>query len=267
MTADYDLVVIGDTPEGIHAALQAVQIPARVALVSQPFLGRMEEQENFYSPSFVQLTHPFLQLREIFPDFDSHPHWSPLQRWAFGVEQNLTQYASVSRLKALGVDFIGESGRFYQSPRLEFRTENRILHGRSYIIATGSRQKYPAMIGLGETGCLTPFELWQMKSLDSLPENIAIAGNTPMAIQLAQILQRLGKKITLLFDTPSLLPQADFDIASLLQVQLESEGICLVPQSQVSQVRRIDGKKWILAGKQAWELDELILATATQGNT
>ena len=267
MTADYDLVVIGDTPEGIHAALQAVQIPARVALVSQPFLGRMEEPENFYSPSFVQLTHPFLQLREIFPDFDSHPHWSPLQRWDFGVEQNLTQYASVSRLKALGVDFIGESGRFYQSPRLEFRTENRILHGRSYIIATGSRQKYPAMIGLGETGCLTPFELWQMKSLDSLPERIAIAGNTPMAIQLAQILQRLGKKITLLFDTPSLLPQADFDIASLLQVQLEAEGICLVPQSQVSQVRRIDGKKWILAGKQAWELDELILATATQGNT
>jgi pyruvate/2-oxoglutarate dehydrogenase complex dihydrolipoamide dehydrogenase (E3) component len=123
------------------------------------------------------------------------------------------------------------------------------------------------MIGLGETGCLTPFELWQMKSLDSLPERIAIAGNTPMAIQLAQILQRLGKKITLLFDTPSLLPQADFDIASLLQVQLEAEGICLVPQSQVSQVRRIDGKKWILAGKQAWELDELILATATQGNT
>ncbi|MBD2018856.1 NAD(P)/FAD-dependent oxidoreductase, partial [Leptolyngbya sp. FACHB-36] len=53
-------------------------------------------------------------------------------------------------------------------------------------------------------------------------------------------------------------PQA----AYLIQAQLEAEGVQILTQTAVTQVRQISGEKWVQAGNRAIEADEIIAAEA-----
>jgi pyruvate/2-oxoglutarate dehydrogenase complex dihydrolipoamide dehydrogenase (E3) component len=256
MTVDYDLVVIGHTPAGVQAALSAVRQQARVALVEQPFYGCLEGGQNLGLWGLLQLARGGICSS-----------WEEAYQRVQGLEKWAAQYTGAFRLGSEGIDFIPGSGKFLASPQLELRTPQRILRSRSYILATGCRLAYPQITGFPQVSLLTPFELGQMLSLDVLPEHLAIAGSHPSALQLAQTLQYFGKRITLLLDTPTLLPYTDADVLCLLQAQLEAQGITLYFNSPVTQIQRIEGKKWLLAGKLALEVGELIWTQGYRGNT
>jgi pyruvate/2-oxoglutarate dehydrogenase complex dihydrolipoamide dehydrogenase (E3) component len=51
-----------------------------------------------------------------------------------------------------------------------------------------------------------------------------------------------------------------------VQAQLEAEGVRVLTESPVTQVRQIDDKKWVQAGNRAIEADEIILATGQLPN-
>jgi hypothetical protein len=53
-----DLVIIGATPAGIEAALLAVHLKKRVALVQQPYSGNLEASEDIFSEGYSQISIP-----------------------------------------------------------------------------------------------------------------------------------------------------------------------------------------------------------------
>jgi pyruvate/2-oxoglutarate dehydrogenase complex dihydrolipoamide dehydrogenase (E3) component len=227
-----------------------------VALVEQPFYGCLEGAQALGLWGLLQLARG-----------GNFPTWEAAYPQVRDLGKQAAQYASAFYLGSQGVDFIRGSGKFFASPQLELRTPERILRSRSYLLATGSRLTYPQITGFPQVSLVTPFELGQMPSLDVLPEHLAIAGSHPTTLQLAQTLQYFGKNITLLLDTPTLLPSADADVLSLLQAQLEAQGITLYFNSPVTQIQRIEGQKWVLAGKSALEVGEFIWSQGYQGNT
>lgn len=259
MSVDYDLIVIGNTSEAIYAASKASDLKMRVALVEQKSETKFDSSETISGRIYTQFTNLFAQVNQIAPKLEIKPNWQLFQTWTKEAETILSECYSLSLLAAQGVDIISGSGEFRRFPDLGFIVNQRRLRSRIYLLATGSVFVLPNIGGLDEVHYLTVSEVWQKKTLDDLPEKLAIIGETPSAIQLAQNLRRFGKKVSLFVKSERLFPHEDNDISVLLQAQLEAEGIHLFTCTSVVYIKSIGGQKWLQAGHQAIETNELII--------
>jgi len=270
MTVEYDLIVIGGSRAGIDAAITAAHLNARVALIESqpPQMG----YGAVYTSSLTQIGRVAKQVQEA-AQFGIHCQTAetPLidlteaMQWSREVVSTCFEQHSPAILASLGVDVIDGTGEFCRRPYLGFVVNNRRLRARGYLIATGFRSVIPEIEGLQTAGYLTP-ETWQQDFPQQLPTSLVVIGNGGIAIQLAQTLARLNYDVTLVVSTSHILPDEDPEASGLIQAQLEAEGMRVLTESLVTQVRNIDGKKWVQAGNQALETDEIMLAIGQQPN-
>ncbi|HEY9652848.1 MAG TPA: FAD-dependent oxidoreductase [Coleofasciculaceae cyanobacterium] len=280
MTVEYDLIVIGGSTTATYVAVTAAHWNARVALVEPP-----ESQTNGFSHGTLYtqaLTHvgcvaqhmadaPQLGISVGKDDLTQQPaapfiQWNEAMQWAKAIVYTQSEQNSLPILASLGVDVITGCGEFCRRPHLGFIVNDRRLRGRTYLIATGSRPAIPDIEGLKTISYLTTADFWQLDLSLRLRGSWVVIGGEPMGTQLAQTLARLNCEVTLVVSTPQILSGEDPEASSLVQAQLEAEGIRVLTNSPVTQMRRIDDKKWIQAGDQAIEADEILLATSQQPN-
>ncbi|MEH2142756.1 dihydrolipoyl dehydrogenase family protein [Nostoc sp.] len=273
MTVDYDIVIIGGSLAGYYAALAATQLRATVALVEPKVdygftdhhalteIGKLAQKLNDAASFGIHATHT---------DTSEECHismaWQEAMLYAQCIASNLKEQHSPGILAALGVDVIVGSGQFQSLPQLAFTVNNRLLRARTYLLASGSRPEIPEIEGLQATGYFTLSNIWQSLKGATLPKNWVIIGGIPQSIEIAQTLARFGCSVTLVVKHPYVLPHLDPEIAILLQAQLEVEGVCVLTDKPVTQVRLIEDKKWIQAGDKAIETDEILVATGQQPN-
>lgn len=295
MAVDYDLVVIGSSWEGIYAAKKAVQLQARVALVTQ-----CDAQSNTnYLPNDILINQSlreagclnyYLENNLFAPKLTTtsatqSPHISlgEAGNWSQGVSSVMQAHNSLSSLAALGVDIIPGQGEFYRLPKLGFVVANKQLRSRSFLLATGSNyvaestgSPYAAQLtSVNLSGYLTPQDL-APENLAELPHRLIIVGSGATAIELAQTLVRFNKDITLLIPQTRmselsrivcrLLPLEDLDVAMLIQAQLEAEGIKILTNLEAIQIKTIKGQKWLQAGDRALSADEIIVTADRRPN-
>ncbi len=305
MTVEYDLIVIGSSTAGTHAALAAAHLNARVALVENEQLqmnwlghGALYTQALTHISRVAQQVRDASQFGIYSSSADSaQQRQSPAiqlteaMQWAQNVVSTCSEQTSPAILASLGVDVITGSGEFCRRPHLGFVVNNRRLRARGYLIATGSQPAIPNIEGLQTIGYLTPADIWseglktgrlqveeglQVESSNP-PSNVqpsslqlqgswVVIGGDPIAVELAQTLARLNCDVTLVVSEPHILPKEDPEASHLVQAQLEAEGVRILTESPVTQVRWIDDKKWVQAGNRAIEADEILLATGQQPN-
>ncbi|MEH1822750.1 MAG: NAD(P)/FAD-dependent oxidoreductase [Nostoc sp.] len=273
MTNDYDIVIIGGSLAGYYAALAATQLRATVALVEPKVdygfthhyalteIAKLAQKLNNAAGFGIHATHT---------DTSEKCHismaWQEAMLYAQCVASNLKEQHSPAILAAQGVDVIVGSGQFQSSPQLAFAVNNRLLRARTYLLATGSRPEIPEIEGLQATGYRTLSNIWQSLQGETLPKNWVIIGGIPQSIEIAQTLARFGCSVTLVVKHPYVLPYLEPEIAILLQAQLEVEGVRVLTEKPVTQVKLIEDKKWIQAGDKAFETDEILVATGQQPN-
>lgn len=226
-------------------------------------------------------------------------------KWADMVVSTCSEATSPAILASLGVDLISGEGEFCRLPHLGFVVNNRRLRARAYLIATGSCPAVPEIDGLETISYCTPINIWKylatyqdkfkskndridrvVQGTDKVtqprpqyqankfaetaqfksPKNWLIVGSTPQAVELAQTLAQLDFQVTLAVSEAHILPQEDSETSRLLQAKLEADGIRVLTQSLVTQVKWIEGKKWAQVGNRAIETDEIVLATGQTPN-
>ena len=248
MVIDYDLIVIGGTPEAITAVEHATQLGARVALVVEQNYNSTSYREQIYNQAWNYI-HSYQKdygsTKDVFEE----------------ILFTLTEQ-NYHRLAVAGVDVIFGKAEFCRLPRQALMVNNRKLRSPSYLVATSSQEVIPSIEGVDKIDYLTPKDLYKKENLTVLPEKILIIGDSVTALKLAQELNVLGKKITLLAPKEQLLPTEDKDSSFLIQAQLEAEGIKIFTNSPVSQIRQINNNKWVQAGNKAIETEEIIIATS-----
>jgi pyruvate/2-oxoglutarate dehydrogenase complex dihydrolipoamide dehydrogenase (E3) component len=277
MTVDYDLVILGGAAVGRYAAARACQTGARVALIEPsactPLPSAVLDQ------TFVQLNaslgqqawlaqwqaHQWQQGRDPNSAEPQPPfNWTTLQQWVNTqsevMEVSQLPLHSLSQLAAQGVEVISEAGAFYRRPQLGFSTTGRTLRARRYLLAPRNQPTLPQIEGLATVPWITLDSL-ATQNWQTVPERLLILGSDPRGIVLAQTLNRLGTQITLITTAARLLPAEDPEAAWLLQAHLEAEGVIILTQTEVIQIKQIEQRIWVQAGNQAIETDGILLAT------
>jgi pyruvate/2-oxoglutarate dehydrogenase complex dihydrolipoamide dehydrogenase (E3) component len=239
VSTDYDLVIIGATAAARAAAIEAVRLKARVALVL-PALANLpaHPQIDLYPHALAQIAAANRQNQIRLQQPVSYP-W----KYANLAIDRVEQQASPALLAARGVDVVFGSGVFSRRPQVAFNVENRSLLARSYLVATGSISHYPTIPGLQETGYLAIDKLPTLADLP-IPLRWAIIGEEAIGVELAQTLARLGCQVTLIVETDQILPYG-------VQIYLET---------RVTAVSRDPHAKLVGLGTDTLAVDEIFIA-------
>lgn len=240
MAVEYDLVIIGHTSEALFAAKIARVWQARVALVLQVNPNKSWKRDNLYFRILQQNSISLHQVDTIVQELIA------------------TEEDSLTNLATIGVDIIADCGEFVRLPNLAFVTPQRKLRSRSYLLATGCDFTI-----LPHPDYLTIFHPSHPEKLSLLGDKLVITGKNHQAIEIAQYLHNLGKQVTLITQHQQLLPEVDAEASSVLQAILEAKGIEIFTNSPISQIKIIDGEKWLQAGNQALTASEVLLIPST----
>ncbi len=254
--ADYDLVIMGGSLAGRYAARRAIEQNKKVALIEP-------EDATLFD---LLVPHALSQLRQVDRQFfisaiyQTSFSWAEVRQWLKNAITNIEEKNSLALLAAIGVDVIVGNAAF-RSRQLQIEANNRKLTARSYLIATGT-----VPTAIEATNYFTPANIAQQLDPTQVGEHWVIIGGNPDSINWAQILQRLGFNITLIVKSQQVLPSLDADISYLVQAILESDGVRVLTATTVSQIKEINGKKWVQAGNEAIETDEILLCAGYRPN-
>jgi pyruvate/2-oxoglutarate dehydrogenase complex dihydrolipoamide dehydrogenase (E3) component len=272
MTVDYDFVILGGSSAARSAAIAAAQLKARVALVEPDRTSMLPESmlpESLFHHSFLATGRLFHQMQQATAfglsecSSAATVRLSDLRQRSTAIAEAMTDRL-LPVLAALGVDVIFGQAEFYRCPRLGVRVSGRDLRSRRYLIAPGTRLTLPAIDGLKSAGFVTLDSLDQSPVGLASPHHFVVIGSEPGSIAVAQTIARLGARVTLIVQSAQILPAADAEAANLIQAQLEADGVGILTQTTVTQVKQLDGKKWLQANDQALEADEIVLGITQQ---
>lgn len=165
------------------------------------------------------------------------------------------------RFRSYGCEVIFGPAEFVDSHAVA--VNGRLVHGRRFVIATGSRPLVPPIDGLHAVAYLTNETLFALREL---PPRLLVLGGGPVGVEMAQAFARLGSDVALVERLPHLLPQEDPEVSDALREQLAGE-IVVHTSTHVERVFQQGGKTVVLCndGVQL-EADALLVAVGRQAN-
>lgn len=236
---DFDLIVIGSGAGGSAAATIAAREGKKVAIIESEVFGGTSP--NFGDVPIKSLLHAAQLYSEA-----RHGVKFGLRSAAIGFN-----YPSLLAWKDVAVKRTGAGGnkKYYENEGIttiigaahflsphEITVNRRNYSAASFLIATGSSWKTPAISGLTTISYLTPDTL-----LDSmrLPKSLYIVGGGEAAVELAQFMAIFGTKVYIATTSPHLLPEYDDEVGELLEKFLSSQhGVTTLTQTQTVAVEK-----------------------------
>ena len=160
------------------------------------------------------------------------------------------------RFRGYGCEVIFGAATFIDVHNVQ--VDDRVIHGRRFVIATGSQPLLPPIEGLQDADCLTNETLFKLREL---PQRLVVMGGGPVGLEMAQAFARLGSDVTLVERLPQLLPQEDPEVADALQARLESEGMKIHTSTRAVRVARDGDKTQVICARgSALVADRLLVA-------
>ncbi|MEM8807054.1 MAG: FAD-dependent oxidoreductase [Cyanobacteria bacterium P01_G01_bin.38] len=248
MPVEYDLAIIGGTPEGRVAAIAAAKTGARVALV--------EPASAWQQQVYVDTLRQGLAA-------GVGSTWGEIKAWAQIATYAQDEQLSPAAIAALGVDVALDQAAFQPGRLPILQISQRAIPARGYLIATGATSGLPQIQGLATAA---PLSLTQLAQLETLPQRIAVVGHQAMAIEWAFALTHQGVQVTLILTNDRFLIAEDFDIQRLLSHQLLAAGVQIVAQSQIDKIQQVDAQTLIWTGDQSIEVDAVAIASRDTPN-
>ncbi|MBC8104429.1 MAG: FAD-dependent oxidoreductase [Cytophagales bacterium] len=273
---DYDLAIIGGGSAGIVAGNMAGGLGARVALVEKSRIGGECSWTGCVpSKALLHVADVAHQMRSAktlglknvrLPAADCGGAFEYVRR---KIEEVRVNDGTEQMLRDFGVElFFG--GAEFVHPHL-VRTPQGDLSAAQLLIATGSSPIRPEIPGLEASGYRTNQTLYD---LHHIPETLVVIGGGYIAVEMGQALSRLGSRVTIVDRGDCLLKREDRELALLLQNTLADEGIELIFNAEVTDVRlEGDGRKALTirdgrgGERRTLHMEEILAAVGRVANT
>jgi len=155
----------------------------------------------------------------------------------------------LDRYKKSGTELVMGTGRFIGPKTIEVELNEggkRTFHGKNVMINTGTRAKIEPIPGLAEAKPLTHIEALE---LDHIPKHLLVLGAGYVGLELAQAFRRFGAEVTVLDRNSRFARHEDEDVSRALEDMCKDEGINVVTNAKVTQVKGISGQAVRLLGR------------------
>jgi mercuric reductase len=226
MAVGHDLVILGSGSTAFAAALRAQASGAKVVMIEKSVLGGT--CINWGCIPSKTLIHSALFYQEARLGARIGLGWSE-NRIDYDLlsahKENVVKHLRTSKyLDVLhnvpGLRLVKGTGRFVGPGIIEAGDE--ILQCDKVLIATGGSPRIPDLSGLHEVDYLTSREALLMKEF---PRSLVIVGGGVIALEMGQMYNRFGTRVTVLEHGPRLLRNVESEPVLALQQALTDEGM------------------------------------------
>jgi pyruvate/2-oxoglutarate dehydrogenase complex dihydrolipoamide dehydrogenase (E3) component len=186
------------------------------------------------------------------------------------VERQIAKHLQI--YEASGAELIMGSGRFVAPKTLEVKLNDggtRVLAADKVFLNVGTHAAIPNIPGLEAAQPLTHVEALE---LDRLPQHLIVIGGGYSGLELAQAYRRFGSDVTIIESGPQLLAREDIDVSQEIRRILNDEGIRVVVEAELLQVRGRSGDKVTLtvrmpSDEQHIDASDILVAAGRIPNT
>ncbi len=222
---DRNLVVIGAGAAGLVTSYIAATVRAQVTLIEKAEMGGdCLNRGCVPSKALIRAARAASEIREgarfglttgkLEVDF------SKVMAHVRESIRDIEPHDSPERYRKLGVDVVQGEAMIVSPWAVE--VGGKTLTTRNIVIAAGGRPLIPKIPGLDQVEYLTSDTIW---NLQTLPKHLVILGGGPIGCEMAQAFARLGSKVSIIEMGKQLLGREDRDVAAVVQVALEHDGI------------------------------------------
>lgn len=263
----YDIVIIGSGPAGYVAAIRAGQTGLKCAIVEKGIIGGMCLNWGCIpSKSMLESVKLYQKIVKDSARFGIEGidktkvtfNWSTAIKRADTVVKRLTGGVEFL-LKKNGVEIIKGEAKIVSANGVI--VENRLLETKNIIIATGSTS--PPVDNTIENLVVEPRQLFTERSI---PDNIVITGNEPVSIELAQLFNIMGKKVTMITSRDHIMPRADEYLRKFMADRLKKEKIEIIYNTPLKSTKDIWNNGILTLNSQEIKCDIIINACGRKGN-
>ncbi len=225
----YDVIVIGAGSGGLVAATSAHRKGLKTALLEKNKIGgECTHYGCVPSKALINTTKAYHHAQNGvdlgFTISANRPDFATVMEKVDQIVQGIYQHETPEVFQTQGIDtIVHESGaQFLDEYRVQIGKE--ILHGKNFIICTGSSPRIPAIDGIEQVKILHNENFWDTREH---PGKVVFIGGGVISVELGQSLARLGCDVTILDKNSRLLKITDEEIGEYLVGQLTNENIQL----------------------------------------
>jgi pyruvate/2-oxoglutarate dehydrogenase complex dihydrolipoamide dehydrogenase (E3) component len=273
----YDILVLGSGTGGKLVAWQLATAGRRTAVVERKWIGgscpNIACMPSKNEISSARVAHLVRHAAEY--------GWTTLEPGAIDIgvvrkrkrDMVAAQVAKhLENYKASGAELIMGSGRFVAPKTIEVQVNDggiRVLTGENVFINVGTHAAIPEIPGLKAARPLTNIEALE---LDYLPPHLIVLGGGYVGLELAQAYRRFGSRVTIIERGSQLMAREDPDAAEEVRQILSDEGIEILLDAEMIDVRGRSGEDVTLAlrtasGERRIEGSDILVATGRVPNT
>lgn len=253
MAKKYDIAVIGAGAAGLTAAFTGAGFSKKVVLIDKNLPGgECTWSGCIPSKSLINIAEEVHHAKKYTPDLkvDTSAVLKDIQ----DIIQKVYSGESPEVLKKSGIDFINGYAKFVDPHAVEVNGER--IEAKKIILSTGSSPMVPPIKGLDKVSYLTNETIFKQKSF---PESMTILGGGAIGVEMAQALNRLGIKVTLVEKFERILPKDEEELVLMIQQRLVDEGVAIHTSatavkanqegSRIDLVIEKDGKEMTVSGE------------------
>ena len=218
----HDLIVIGAGSGGIAGAIRAARHGARVAILEPAALGGTCVNVGCVPKKAMWLAAELAEAQALAVElgFASTPgslDWPNFvarrQAYIDGIHNSYR-----TRFNELGIEWLPERATLLGHGAVQ--AGDRVLHGRTILIATGGRSERIDIPG-GDLG----IDSDGFFDLRSAPRKVAVIGSGYIAVELSGVLRALGSQVVVFVRSDRVLRRFDEDISTELAAAMTRRGI------------------------------------------
>ena len=149
----------------------------------------------------------------------------------------------LDHFKASGAELVMGEARFVEAKTVDVALNDggsRRLRGDRVFLGLGSRAHIPPVPGLADAKPLTHVEAL---NLEKVPDHLVVLGGGYVGLEFAQAMRRFGSRVTIVQKGKQLLEREDADIAAAVEELMRDEGIDVLLQSEILDVKGRSGDR------------------------
>jgi len=264
-----DVVVIGGGAGGFAAAIRAAQLGGRVTVVESAHYGGTCMNQGCIPLTFLMTAAHLLHNVRKAGQFGIRVESACVDMAALHERKELIveslRLGTEQLLADHGVTLIAGRGRLASPTTVEVGGQQ--IQARSVVMATGSVEAPLPIPGADLPGVIGTQEAL---ALSTPPQRLAVLGDQPWDIELAQYFQALGSQVTLVAGSDPWLPDADRSLGQRLGQALRDSGISIRRGARAEAIRQAqDGALAVVLAGGAGEVvaDQVLAARRLPNST